>query len=89
VSALRERFPDLDLTYSIGGQISFDVFPKVRGSAVGCAGPALPPVPAVVYLHGWALACEQAGRSFFSRCWPSGSSMGHGMQASARACVGG
>jgi len=29
VAALRERFPDLDLTYSIGGQISFDVFPRV------------------------------------------------------------
>ncbi|GAO13793.1 uncharacterized protein UV8b_03975 [Ustilaginoidea virens] len=28
VAALRERFPDLDLTYSIGGQISFDVFPR-------------------------------------------------------------
>lgn len=28
VSALKERFPDLDLVYSIGGQISFDMFPK-------------------------------------------------------------
>jgi hypothetical protein len=28
VSVLREEFADLDLTYSIGGQISFDVFPK-------------------------------------------------------------
>lgn len=28
VEALRERFSDLDLVYSIGGQISFDVFPK-------------------------------------------------------------
>ncbi|GME28400.1 Eukaryotic phosphomannomutase [Neofusicoccum parvum] len=28
VDALRERFPDYGLTYSIGGQISFDVFPK-------------------------------------------------------------
>ncbi|OAA43230.1 phosphomannomutase [Metarhizium rileyi] len=27
VQALRDRFPDIDLTYSIGGQISFDVFP--------------------------------------------------------------
>ncbi|KYK58206.1 phosphomannomutase [Drechmeria coniospora] len=27
VAALRERFPDIGLTYSIGGQISFDVFP--------------------------------------------------------------
>lgn len=31
VAALKERFPDLDLTYSIGGQISFDAFPKVGG----------------------------------------------------------
>ena len=28
VSALKERFADLDLVYSIGGQISFDVFPR-------------------------------------------------------------
>lgn len=28
VNTLREEFADLDLTYSIGGQISFDVFPK-------------------------------------------------------------
>ena len=27
VEALREKFPDNGLTYSIGGQISFDVFP--------------------------------------------------------------
>ena len=28
VAALKEKFPNLGLTYSIGGQISFDVFPK-------------------------------------------------------------
>lgn len=28
IEALRERFQDVDLTYSIGGQISFDVFPN-------------------------------------------------------------
>lgn len=27
VKALKEAFPHLDFTYSIGGQISFDVFP--------------------------------------------------------------
>jgi len=27
VEAMRKEFADLDLTYSIGGQISFDVFP--------------------------------------------------------------
>jgi len=27
VEALKQKFPDLGLTYSIGGQISFDVFP--------------------------------------------------------------
>lgn len=27
VAALREKFADYGLTYSIGGQISFDVFP--------------------------------------------------------------
>jgi hypothetical protein len=30
VEVLREKFAHLDLVYSIGGQISFDVFPKVR-----------------------------------------------------------
>lgn len=28
VDALRKQFPDAGLTYSIGGQISFDVFPQ-------------------------------------------------------------
>ena len=28
VEALKQRFPDLGLTFSIGGQISFDVFPQ-------------------------------------------------------------
>lgn len=28
VEILKEKFADLNLTYSIGGQISFDVFPK-------------------------------------------------------------
>ena len=27
IEALRKEFPDIGLTYSIGGQISFDVFP--------------------------------------------------------------
>lgn len=27
IAAIKENFPDLPLTYSIGGQISFDVFP--------------------------------------------------------------
>ena len=29
VTTLREKFADLELCYSIGGQISFDVFPQV------------------------------------------------------------
>ena len=28
VAAMKKEFADLELTYSIGGQISFDVFPK-------------------------------------------------------------
>ena len=28
VEVLREKFPDYGLTFSIGGQISFDVFPN-------------------------------------------------------------
>ncbi len=31
VEVLRKEFADLNLTYSIGGQISFDVFPEVCG----------------------------------------------------------
>ena len=27
MQALKERFPDYPLTYAIGGQISFDIFP--------------------------------------------------------------
>ena len=30
VAAMRERFKDFGLTFSIGGQISFDAFPNVR-----------------------------------------------------------
>lgn len=36
VDVLREKFADYGLTYSIGGQISFDVFPNV--SAWGWEG---------------------------------------------------
>ena len=36
VETLRERFAHMDLNYSVGGQISFDVFPRVRlGGWVG------------------------------------------------------
>lgn len=38
VEVLRERFASFNLTYSIGGQISFDVFPQVsraRGHQLG------------------------------------------------------
>lgn len=28
IEALKERFPDAGLTYSIGGQLSFDIFPN-------------------------------------------------------------
>lgn len=37
VDALRERFAHLDLTFSIGGQISFDVFPRVRAVCLSVA----------------------------------------------------
>lgn len=30
VEVLKKEFADYNLTYSIGGQISFDVFPQVR-----------------------------------------------------------
>lgn len=39
VEVLRKEFADLNLTYSIGGQISFDVFPQVC-SYVSRPGPS-------------------------------------------------
>jgi hypothetical protein len=39
VEALRQEFAEYNLTYSVGGQISFDVFPQVRCPA-GPPGPA-------------------------------------------------
>ena len=39
VGILREKFAHLGLTYSIGGQISFDVFPKVVALASRCQLP--------------------------------------------------
>jgi hypothetical protein len=53
VEVLRERFAHLDLTFSIGGQISFDVFPRVRRCAAGLTAlpqPAAAPAPARVVL---------------------------------------
>lgn len=42
VDTLRERFAHLDLTFSVGGQISFDVFPRVRQLLLGnTAGPVV------------------------------------------------
>ena len=38
IAALQAEFPDYGLKYSIGGQISFDVFPVVRGSGGGGGG---------------------------------------------------
>ena len=35
VEVLRKEFADYGLTYSIGGQISFDVFPQVRATGRG------------------------------------------------------
>ena len=34
VQAFQERFKDFGLTFSIGGQISFDVFPTVSYEAL-------------------------------------------------------
>eukprot|EP00882_Tetradesmus_deserticola_P014914 GHRQ01015870.1.p1 GENE.GHRQ01015870.1~~GHRQ01015870.1.p1 ORF type:complete len:122 (-),score=18.47 GHRQ01015870.1:51-416(-) len=36
VEVLKKEFADYGLTYSIGGQISFDVFPQVRCSSSTC-----------------------------------------------------
>lgn len=33
MAAMREEFSELNLTFSIGGQISFDLFPTVRASS--------------------------------------------------------
>jgi hypothetical protein len=37
VEVLRKEFAEYNLTYSIGGQISFDVFPQVGAAAVAAA----------------------------------------------------
>lgn len=37
IKILREKFAHFDLTYSIGGQISFDIFPKVPPKIKDCA----------------------------------------------------
>lgn len=37
VEVLKEKFADLNLTYSIGGQISFDVFPQVGAARNACS----------------------------------------------------
>lgn len=39
VEAMRKEFADLDLTFSIGGQISIDIFPRVR--VIVCCGRGL------------------------------------------------
>lgn len=49
VSILREKFADLKLTYSIGGQISFDVFPEVLQSSCSCC---VKPSQLCLSLHG-------------------------------------
>jgi hypothetical protein len=43
VEVLQKEFADYNLTYSIGGQISFDVFPKVgAGGGAGQKGASAP-----------------------------------------------
>ena len=42
VSVLQKEFAHLNFTYSIGGQISFDVFPKVTRNATRPCRPATP-----------------------------------------------
>jgi Eukaryotic phosphomannomutase len=37
VAAMKAKFADLNLTYSIGGQISFDVFPQGKELSVPCS----------------------------------------------------
>ena len=49
---MREEFSDLDLTFSIGGQISFDLFPTVRASLVDS-----PVVVVVVVVVAAAVCC--------------------------------
>jgi hypothetical protein len=56
VAALQKEFADYGLTYSIGGQISFDVFPKVR--AGGGGGVEGGEVCAVCWAAGVVLAAQ-------------------------------
>lgn len=49
VEVLRREFADMDLTFSIGGQISFDVFPRV--CCCGCRSSTM-----TLMLSCWHLA---------------------------------
>ena len=60
VGVLREKFAHLGLTYSIGGQISFDVFPKVGGPAAARIGTG-----AAWRRRGWR------AHAVCRRCWPA------------------
>eukprot|EP00962_Isochrysis_galbana_P040636 scaffold14757_cov111-Isochrysis_galbana.AAC.7 len=57
VAKMRVEFADLNLTYSIGGQISFDVFPKVS-----------PPLPAAIPHVAAGRRSVRVQRAFPARC---------------------
>lgn len=59
VAALRERFAGMDLEFSIGGQISFDVFPRVRLQPPAAA--LLLPAPGAT---GFRINCSVASQIF-------------------------
>lgn len=64
VGILREKFARLGLTYSIGGQISFDVFPKVMASCTESLY-CFPAVPAsYVVVKTRAIKELVSGRSY-------------------------
>ena len=73
---LEERFGHLNLTFSIGGQISFDVMPKVRGHAQ-VKSRFCRRLHEMHTQHPW-----EAGEPFSIKRWPS-------MGPSGGCCVGG
>ncbi len=59
VETLKKEFADYNLTYSIGGQISFDVFPQVqRAGRQGCWAAG---APAAARLPAWSGGVVQGG----------------------------
>lgn len=56
VEVLRKEFAEYNLTYSIGGQISFDVFPQVRRRSSSSGDTAAGSIRLTV---AWLIICNR------------------------------